>query len=99
MNAKRVAELFDADAIVGGEPAPLTRSTGYLDILAKGSDSVNVPGGSMTVQELRESSGRPGYGLMTGGSRRSRSRRSRRSTSRRFTSRRFTSRRSTSRRK
>ena len=77
MRSKNSSNLFYAENIVGGVVAPLTRSTGYPDIITNNTEYVNIPGSSMTKKDLEglTSSARPGYGMMAGGSRTRRNKR------------------------
>ena len=79
MRTSDVIALFDSGNIVDGPVAPLTRDTGYPDVIEGDYEQVNYPGGSMTKGELQEalSSARPGYS-MVGGRREKRQRKTRR---------------------
>lgn len=67
MRTEDVIRMFGG--MEDGPVAPLTRDTGYPDILEGRDARVNYPGGSMTKGELQEalSSARPGYGMVGGG--------------------------------
>lgn len=78
MRTEDVIRLFGG--MEDGPVAPLTRDTGYPDVIEGRDARVNYPGGSMTKGELQEalSSARPGYGMVGGG--RNRNRRTNRKT-------------------
>lgn len=67
MRTEDVIRLFGG--MEDGPVAPLTRDTGYPDVIEGRDARVNYPGGSMTKGELQEalSSARPGYGMVGGG--------------------------------